>query len=122
MRLTTFDSTKNKVVMKILTEPCTWTDSSGKQLQLQDTDMKFGSWNVRSLYRAGFLMSVSEELSKYNSDLVGIQKVRWDRGVTEPACQYTFFYGKGKENQELGTDFFVHKRYFPNFTQHISPI
>jgi hypothetical protein len=29
---------------------------------------------------------------------------------TEPASEYTFFYGKRNENHELGTVFFVHKR------------
>jgi hypothetical protein len=31
-------------------------------------------------------------------------------GRTEPGGEYTFFYGKGKENHELGTGFIVHKR------------
>jgi hypothetical protein len=72
--------------------------------------MKFGTWNVRSLYRAGSLMTVSRELARYKFDLVGVQGVRWEGGVTEPAGEYTFFYGKGNENHELGTVFFVHKR------------
>jgi exonuclease III len=41
---------------------------------------------------------------------VGVQEVRWEGGGTEPAGEYTFFYGKGNENLELGTGFFVHKR------------
>jgi hypothetical protein len=41
---------------------------------------------------------------------VGVQEVRWDRGGTEPAGEYTFFYVKGNENHELGTVYFVHKR------------
>jgi hypothetical protein len=58
-------------------------------------EMRFGLWNVRSLYRAGFLMTVSRELSKYKLDLVGVQEVRWEGSGTEPAGEYTFFYGKG---------------------------
>jgi hypothetical protein len=42
--------------------------------------------------------------------LVGVQEVRWEGSGTEPAGEYTVFYGKGNENHELGTGFFVHKR------------
>jgi hypothetical protein len=41
---------------------------------------------------------------------VGVQEVRWDGSGNEPGCEYTFFYGKGNENYELGTGYFVHKR------------
>jgi hypothetical protein len=54
-------------------------------------DMRFGTWNVGSLYRAGSLMTVAKEISKYKLDLVGMQ-VRWDRGGTESAGEYIFIY------------------------------
>jgi hypothetical protein len=41
---------------------------------------------------------------------VGVQEVRWEGSGTEPVGEYTFFYGKRNENQELGTGFSVHKR------------
>jgi exonuclease III len=72
-------------------------------------DMRFGTWNVRSMYRAGSLRTVAEEVSKYKLDLVGVQEVRWDKGGTESGGQYKFFYEKGNQNLELGTGFFLHK-------------
>jgi hypothetical protein len=38
-------------------------------------------------------------------DLVAVQEVRWEGSGTIPAGQYTFFYGKGNENNELGMGF-----------------
>jgi exonuclease III len=75
-------------------------------------DIRFGTWNVRSMYRADSLRSVAENISKYKLDLVGVQEVRWDGGGTEPAGEYlyTFSYAKGNENHELGTGFSVYKR------------
>jgi hypothetical protein len=42
---------------------------------------------------------------------VGVQVI-WEGSGTEPAGEYsyTFFYGEGNENHELGTGFSVHKR------------
>jgi hypothetical protein len=62
------------------------------------------------MYRAGSFRAVAEEISKYKLDLVGAQDVRWNGGGNEPVGEYTFFSGKGNENHELGTGFFVHKR------------
>jgi hypothetical protein len=39
-------------------------------------DMRFGTWKVRSMYRAGSPRAVAEEISKYKLDIVGVQEVR----------------------------------------------
>jgi hypothetical protein len=53
-------------------------------------DMRFGTWNVRTLYREGSLLTVSRKLARYKLHLVGVLEVRWEGGGTELAGEYTF--------------------------------
>jgi hypothetical protein len=73
--LTTF-TTNNKPVTKYKHEPQTWTDSFDKRPKRRNKDVRLGTWNVRSLYRAGSLVSVSKELPKYRLDLAVVREVR----------------------------------------------
>jgi hypothetical protein len=45
--------------------------------------MRFGTWNGGSLYRAGSLVTVGKETSKYKLDLVRVQEIKWNRGGTK---------------------------------------
>jgi hypothetical protein len=76
---------KNKLLTKCYIDPWAWMDLLTKQHKLRNMDMRFGTVSVRNLYRAGSLMTVSKELSKYKLHSVGMHEVRWDRGCTEPA-------------------------------------
>ena len=55
------------------------------------SDILLGTWNVRSLYRAVSLTAAARELARYKLDLVGVQEVRWDKGGTVRAGDYSFF-------------------------------
>jgi hypothetical protein len=48
-------------------------DSLDKRPKLKEMDMKFGAWNVISLYRAGSLRTVAQEISRYELDFVRVQ-------------------------------------------------
>jgi hypothetical protein len=39
-----------------------------------------------------------------------VQDVRWEKEGRVRAGEYSFFYGKGKENHQLGIGLFVHYR------------
>jgi exonuclease III len=58
-------------------------------------DMKFRTWNVRSLYRSGSLKTVEKELGKYKLDLPGVQEVRWKESATERTDGCIFCMEKG---------------------------
>jgi len=64
--------------------------------------MRFGTWNVRCLYRSGSLTTVTRELARYKLDLVGVQEVTWDKRGTVRAGDYIFIYGKRNSNHQLG--------------------
>ena len=57
-------------------------------------EVKIGTWNVRSLYRAGSLKVAARELARYKLDVVGVQEVSWDKGGTVRTGDYDFFTGK----------------------------
>jgi hypothetical protein len=66
--------------------------------------MRFVTWKVRSLSRAGSLKMKVREFGKCKLDLEGVHEVRWE-GSTERAEDYTFFYGQGNGDHQLGSVF-----------------
>jgi len=69
-------------------------------------NMKFGKWNVGSLYRSGSLKTVASKLMKCKLDSA-VQGVWWNKGDSKPADDYTFSYGNGNAYHHVGTGFFI---------------
>jgi hypothetical protein len=67
--------------------------------------MRFGTWNDRSLYRAGSLRAAAKELARYKLDVIGVQGVRWDKGDTVQVGDYNFSMGKGMKIISWEQDF-----------------
>jgi len=72
LTVTTYGVTKHKIV------PRTCTDTLVRPPQSK-MNMKHGTWNIRSLYRAGSLKTAARVLARYRLDLVGAQEVKWDK-------------------------------------------
>jgi len=91
----------------VLTAPhsknvCCYESFTQKDLDLDDTlvepkqwkrDMRLSTWNIRILYRSGSLTAAAKKLTRYKSNLVGLQEVRWDKDGTVRVGDYNFFYG-----------------------------
>jgi hypothetical protein len=55
-------------------------------------DMRFDTWNIRSLCRSGSLTTAAGELARYKLDLVRVQKVRLDKEGAVRAGNYILFF------------------------------
>jgi hypothetical protein len=66
----------NFFVTKYFKVPRIWTDFLARTKKWKN-DMRFGNWNIRSLYRACAIKSVVEGLEKYKLDLAGVKRLVW---------------------------------------------
>jgi len=74
--------------------------------------MRFGTWNISSLYWSGSLITVARELARNTLDRVGVQEVKWNKGGTLRAGDYNFFYGKETKIFNWEQDFLYTTEYY----------
>jgi len=63
--------------------------------------MRFGTWNVRSLYVAGSFAAADRELGRYKLELMVVQGVRWDGEGTIRAGNCSFVHVKRNKNHQF---------------------
>jgi len=67
--------------------------------------MRFGTWNVRRLYRVGSLTAAAREFAKYKLDFVGVQEVNWDKGDMVRVGDYVFLWKRKRKITNREQDF-----------------
>src|SRR5215469_10258009 len=74
-------------------------------------EFSLGTRQVLSLYRAGALRLLLDQIDKYKIGIITIQEVRWiDHGVLEKR-DHTVFYSCDKKQHLLGVGFVVKKNF-----------
>ncbi|KAJ4444090.1 hypothetical protein ANN_05879 [Periplaneta americana] len=97
------------LVTKPQNKPRNGTDSLTRPQQ-RNKVLRFGTWNVTSLYRTGGVTLGAKKLVRYKIEFVGVQEVRLDGNSISQIGDYLLHYGEGNDNHQLGTGFFIHKR------------
>ncbi|XP_052868770.1 uncharacterized protein LOC128274573 [Anopheles cruzii] len=79
------------------------------------TDMKLGTWNVRTLRRAGSQRPIDEALAALQLDIVALQEMRWlgSGSQNRRGSSYDIYYSCHDRDHMLGTGFVVGLRLKP---------
>ena len=74
------------------------------------SDMIFGTWNVRTLYRGGALRKLTDVFMEYKLDVLAVQEMRWTgKGVMDKR-NCSVYYSCHERLHHFGTGFIVSKR------------
>ncbi|XP_060530044.1 craniofacial development protein 2-like [Cylas formicarius] len=76
----------------------------------KQSSCRLGTWNVRTLYTAGKLDNLVQEMERHETDILGLGEVKWlnsGQCTTEKATLY--YSGNNHNNHCNGVGFIVHK-------------
>jgi hypothetical protein len=82
--------------------------SDDRQLKTRRKELRIGTWNVRTLYKAGQYENLLSEMSALNLDILGIAETRWNDDGRISNDQYEFIYSGGEKHQH-GTGIMMKK-------------
>jgi len=80
---------------------------------LNTTDLSFGTWNVRTLYKLGAIHNLVNEVKKYRVKLTALQEIRWTNTGKMNINETIMFYGSCTDQRQLGTRFALQKYIVP---------
>lgn len=79
------------------------------KLRKRINELKFATWNVRTLLRPGALEELKEEAIKYNIDLIALQEVRWPTSGFIEQRSHSLFHTEAKGGV-FGNGFLISKK------------
>ena len=88
-----------------------WVEKSAtgiKKLKVAKDELTVGTWNVRTLWAAGHLELLKEEMKSYRCDILGLSEVRWTGSGEINGCE-VIWSGDETEHQR-GVGFLLSSR------------
>jgi len=75
---------------------------------------RIGTWNVKTLYKAGALGALVDTIDRYNVNIVALREMRWQgEGCLSTGNMTLFYGGLTTSKQENGVIFLVHNSLIP---------
>ena len=68
-----------------------------------------GTWNVRSLNKAGGLNNLKDIMEKYKLDILALQEIRWRGNDIMDTKNFSLLYS-GHDKNTFGTGFLISKK------------
>ncbi|XP_022180576.1 craniofacial development protein 2-like [Myzus persicae] len=81
----------------------------GKKTGNWISELKCGTWNIRTLYKPGATVKLVGEIERYKMKCVALQEVRMEEEGTTKISQTTIINGRSERGHKLGTGFAVHE-------------
>ncbi|KAL4127579.1 hypothetical protein QTP88_011746 [Uroleucon formosanum] len=85
-------------------------------------DLRFGTWNIRTLYKPGALHNIIQITSNYRTEITALQEIRWPgNGILESGNSTILYSGTKNQKHENGVGFIV-KNSMVNSVKKFEPI
>ena len=74
-------------------------EKKAKKMEKKKSGINIGTWNVRTMMRAGKLENIKREMQKWRIDILGLSEVRWKDSGDYWSDGYRVIYSGGEESQ-----------------------
>lgn len=72
--------------------------------------LRFGTWNVRTLFKPGAVGTVVKEIERYKLGVVALQEMRWKNTGSMQISNTTLFFGACDGRRQTGSGFAVNNK------------